>query len=142
MKKPITLVLLVLCIIFSPAIARSQDTAAAHQKNDTAFGDKTFMKVEIESEFPGGPHAWLQFLRDHLVYPKKAWKNNIEGTVILQFIVNKDSSISDLSAISGDPLLVEAALKAMARSPRWTPAVQYGRTVKSYKRQPVVFKLQ
>jgi protein TonB len=100
------------------------------------------MKIEIESEFPGGSRAWFNFLNTHLTYPPKAVRKKIEGTVVLQFIVDKDGSISDLSALSGDPILAEAALKAMADSPRWRPATQNGRLVKSYKKQPIVFRLE
>ncbi|HVS98015.1 MAG TPA: energy transducer TonB [Puia sp.] len=102
----------------------------------------TFTKVETESEFPGGTKAWLNFLNTHLTYPKKAVRKKIEGTVILQFIVDKDGTVTDLQALTGDPILREAALKAMADSPKWIPAMQNGRIVKSYKKQPVVFKLQ
>jgi protein TonB len=101
-----------------------------------------YEKVEIESEFPGGSRAWLNFLSSHLTYPKKAVRKRIEGTVVLQFIVDKDGSISDLSALTGDPILAEAALKAMVDSPRWKPAMQNGRLVKSYKKQPIVFRLE
>lgn len=104
--------------------------------------DTAAIKVEIESEFPGGAKGWLAYLNSHLVYPKKAVRKRIEGTVVLQFIVDKDGSVSDLKAIEGDPILVEAALKAMEDTPKWTPAVQNGRKVKSYKKQPIVFRLE
>lgn len=85
-----------------------------------------YEKVEIESEFPGGAKAWAVFLNTHLRYPSKAVGKRIEGRVILQFIVEKDGSISDLSALSGDPLLAEAPIKALQQSPHWTPAMQNG----------------
>jgi protein TonB len=44
--------------------------------------------------------------------------------------------------LTGDPILQEAALKAMKQSPNWIPATQNGRKVRSYKKQPIVFKLQ
>lgn len=84
----------------------------------------------------------MEFLNTHLHYPDKAVRKNIEGTVILQFIVEKDGSVTHLQAVSGDKLLREAALKAMVQSPKWKPAFQNGRAVRSYKKQPVVFKLQ
>jgi len=56
----------------------------------------------------------------------------------LQFIVDKDGSISNLQVVSGDPILAEAALKAMADSPKWKPAIQNGKLVKSYKKQPIL----
>ncbi|MBN9379771.1 MAG: energy transducer TonB [Chitinophagaceae bacterium] len=104
--------------------------------------DSTVTKVEIESEFPGGGPAWLEFLNKHVRYPKKAWKNGIQGIVVLQFIVDKDGSISDAKALTGDPLLQEAALKVLRESPKWIPATINGRSVKSYKKQPISFKLE
>ncbi len=107
-----------------------------------SVNDKAMTKVEIESSFPGGPGAWLKYLNDHLKYPNKAARKRIEGTVLLQFIVDKQGNVSDLQALSGDPILQEAALKAMKDSPKWTPAIQNGQVVKSYKKQPIVFKLE
>jgi protein TonB len=144
MKTPFTFVLMALCAVFSSVTARSQSTYPG-AKADSAFVDslsRVFTNVEIESEFPGGARAWLQYLNEHLVYPKKAVRKRIEGTVLLQFIVDKDGNISDLSVLSGDPILAEAALKAMVDCPRWHPAIKNGRKVKSYKKQPIVFKLQ
>jgi protein TonB len=99
-------------------------------------------KIEVESEFPGGGPAWLDFLNKHFKYPKKAIKQNIQGTVLLQFIIDKDGSISDARALTGDPLLQEAALKVLSESPHWIPATINGKPVRSYKKQPIVFKLQ
>ena len=113
---------------------------------DTLPGGKDFdpanvsTTYEMESSFPGGVAGWRKFLQDNLVYPDKAVKKNIQGTVVLQFIVDKDGSIADLKALSGPPILQDAALKAMKNSPKWIPAVQHQRYVKSYKRQPILFR--
>lgn len=123
-------------------VSAQTDTVAGHRPDSIPAKNMVFQKVEIESEFPGGARAWLQFLNEHLKYPKKAIRKNIQGRVVLQFIVDKDGSISDLQAISGDPILAEAALAAMKDSPKWKPAVQYGKLVKSYKKQPVDFRLE
>lgn len=137
MKTSLTPLILSVCFIF-PAAVRAQTTPTPTQIDTSS---KTYTKVEIESEFPGGPKAWFKFLSEHLVYPKKAIRKKIEGTVLLQFIVDKQGNITDLQALSGDPILQEAALKAMAESPKWVPAVQNGRVVKSYKKQPIIFKI-
>jgi periplasmic protein TonB len=147
MKAPFTIIMSVLCVLFFPVAGRSQGTgtAAATDSAKNASVDspsKVFARVEKESQFPGGSPAWLRYLNDHLVYPKKAVRKKIEGTVVLQFIVNKDGSIADLTVLTGDPILAEAAEQAMADCPRWIPAEQYGRKVRSYKKQPIVFKLQ
>jgi protein TonB len=106
--------------------------------------DKTFTKVEIESEFPGGAGAWLRYLNKNLRYPDDAVNNEIQGTVIVQFIVDKEGNVSDVTPISGpdDGGLREEAVRVIKKSGKWTPAVQNGRQVKSYKKQPIVFKLE
>jgi protein TonB len=137
----IVVVLLSIALFGLQKASAQTDTTHAilpdHVNLDTMKG----IKIEIESEFPGGAKAWLQFLNEHLTYPKKAVRKRIEGTVLLQFIVDKDGSISDLKALNGDPILIEAALNAMKDSPNWRPAVQNGKRVKSYKKQPISFKL-
>ena len=52
--------------------------------------DRTFTKVEIESEYPGGQPAWLRYLNKNFRYPEDATNNEIQGTVIVQFIVDKE----------------------------------------------------
>lgn len=107
-----------------------------------SIADSILTKVEYESSFPGGVPGWGRFLQDHLQYPKKAVKKNIQGTVITRFIVDKDGTVSDIEAIDGPELLREAAIDVIKQSPNWKPAQQYGRKVKSYKIQPITFKIQ
>jgi len=106
--------------------------------------DKTFTKVEIESEYPGGPAAWLRYLNKNFHYPEPAMANEIQGVVMVQFIVDKEGNVSDVQAISGpaEGGLREEAVRVIRKSGRWIPAIQNGRQVKSYKKQPVVFKLE
>ena len=102
-----------------------------------------FTKVEVESEFPGGRAGWAEYLSKNLRYPQKAIRKRIQGTVVLQFIVDKEGKVSDVSVIlSVHPLLDNEAKRMITESPNWTPATQNGRKVKSYKKQPIVFKLE
>jgi len=100
------------------------------------------MHVETESYFPGGVPAWIRFLNNNLTYPPKAVRKKVEGTVVVQFIVDKNGALSNIEAISGPELLQEAAVNVIKNSPNWKPAIQDGRIVKSYKKQPITFKLQ
>jgi len=104
--------------------------------------DRTFTKVEIESEYPGGRAAWIRYLLKTLTYPQVAQDNEIEGTVVVQFIVDREGNVSDVVAISGPEDLRAEAVRVIKRSGKWTPAVQNGRKVKSYKKQPIVFRLE
>lgn len=61
-------------------------------------------------------------------YPKKARKQHVEGTVRLHTIIAKDGSVKNLEVVSGDPLLVDAALKAV-RQWRYEPTLWDGRPV-------------
>ena len=104
--------------------------------------DKTFTKVEIESEYPGGAAAWTRYLLKTLRYPQEAQDNEIQGTVVVQFIVDKAGVVSNVEAISGPQELRDEAVRVIKKSGQWTPAVQNGRQVKSYKKQPIVFRLE
>lgn len=104
--------------------------------------DKTFTKVEIESAYPGGAAAWQRYLLKTLRYPQEAQDNEIQGTVVVQFIVDKSGTVSDVEAISGPQVLRDEAVRVIQKSGKWTPAVQNGRQVKSYKKQPIGFRLE
>ncbi|HTR32183.1 MAG TPA: TonB family protein [Puia sp.] len=115
--------------------------APKHTEENTY--DKIFTKVEIESQYPGGAAAWLRFLNKNLRYPEDALNNNIQGTVMVQFIVDKLGDISSVEVVSGPDQggLREEAVRVIKKSGQWLPAIQNGAKVKSYKRQPVVFVL-
>jgi periplasmic protein TonB len=99
--------------------------------------------VQIESTYPGGVPAWARFLNKSFRYPDGAQNNGTQGTVVVRFIVDKDGNVSDVEAVSGPDQdgLREEAVRVIKRSGKWIPAVQNGRNVKSYKLQPVVFKI-
>jgi len=124
-----------------PVTGNAAGVVEAPAKKDD--DDGLFTKVEIESSFPGGNGAWLRFLNKNLRYPDEGMNAGIEGTVMVQFIVDRDGHISDAVAISGPENggLREEAIRVIKKSGLWTPAVQNGRYVKSYKRQPVSFKI-
>ncbi len=127
-----------ICISLQAQQSLSDDTT----KKLAAIADTTFTKVEIESSFPGGSAGWVRFLNANLVYPGKAIRKKIQGDVVVQFIVSRDGSLSDIEAISGPELLREAAVKVIEMSPKWVPASINGRKVKSYKKQPIMFRLE
>jgi protein TonB len=130
--------------IAAPPVSDAGKGVVEAPKKDDEDYDKTFTKVEIESEFPGGAAAWLRYLNKNLRYPDDAVNNEIQGTVVVQFIVDKEGNVSDVQAISGPDNggLREEAVRVIKKSGKWTPAVQNGRQVKSYKKQPIVFKLE
>jgi protein TonB len=114
-------------------------SAPARQEEDW---DKTFTKVEIESEYPGGASAWQRYLNRNLRYPQEAIDNEIQGAIVVQFIVDKEGLVSEVEVVSGPQELRAEAIRVIKKSGKWTPAIQNGRQVKSYKKQPIVFRLQ
>jgi protein TonB len=130
--------------ITAPPVSDAGKGVVEAPKKDDEDYDKTFTKVEIESDFPGGAAAWLRYLNKNLRYPDDAVNNEIQGTVVVQFIVDKEGNVSDVQAIAGPDQggLREEAVRVIKRSGKWTPAIQNGRQVKSYKKQPIVFKLE
>ena len=97
--------------------------------------------IEIESEYLGGIEAWRRYLGKTLRYPEAAVEMRIEGTVVVQFIVDNKGNVSEVAAISGPMELREEAERVIRRSGKWSAAIQNGRSVKSYKKQPIVFRL-
>lgn len=112
-------------------------------KDDPDVNNKIFEKVEIEAEFPGGVNAWRKFLQDNMKPSVPVEKGAPAGkyTIWLQFIVdNKDGNISDLKALTNHGYgMEEEALRVMRLSPDWLPAIQNGRKVKAYRKQPITF---
>lgn len=100
-----------------------------------------FRKVEIESAYPGGKSAWMRFLLKTIRYPQEASDNRIAGTVVVEFIVDRDGTVSAVQAISGPEELRDEAVRVIMKSGKWTAAIQNGRFVRSYKKQPITFML-
>lgn len=106
--------------------------------------DKMFEKVEIEASYPGGSAAWIKFLTSRLNGSIPSDNNAPAGyyTVIVQFIVNKDSSISEIQALTRHGYGMEQeVIRALRLSGKWIPAEQGGRRVRAYRKQPVTFWL-
>lgn len=117
----------------------NNDMSASTDSISTAT--RIFTKVEIESEFPGGLGAWAKYIRTNIRYPQEAFDNNVMGEVVVQFIVDKQGYVTNVElAKSAEYYLDKEALRLISKSPPWTPAVQNGRPVKSYKKQPVNFR--
>jgi len=130
-------------IVAPPGVEGGKGIVEAPKQTFTEDYEKTFVKVEIESEYPGGAAAWLRYLNKNFRYPEDAINNEIQGTIVVQFIVDKEGVVSDVEAISGPGQggLREEAVRVIRKSGLWTPAIQNGRKVRSYKKQPVIFKM-
>ena len=104
--------------------------------------DEVFMVVEDQPEFPGGTAALLEYLRKNIKYPAICRENNIQGKVIVTFVVNKDGSIVDIEVIkSVNPSLDKEAIRVISQMPKWKPGSQRGKPVRVKYSVPVNFRL-
>ena len=110
---------------------------------DSTAKDEVFMVAEQMPEFPGGMKELLKFLQNNLKYPENAMKNNVQGRVIVQFVVEKDGTPTEFKVLrSVDPDLDAEALRVMKAMPKWKPGMQKGQVVRVKFTVPVSFKLQ
>ena len=116
--------------------------------------DKVFQKVEIDAEFPGGTGAWTKYVtREIERNMDELTEDGKSGTVVVLFIVDKEGAVSEVRAlpcgeagvancVGPGSKLAEVAVAAFKKGPKWKPAVQNGKNVKAYRRQPVTFRLE
>ena len=104
--------------------------------------EEIFMVVEDQPEFPGGTAALLEYLRKNIKYPAICRENNIQGRVLVTFIVNKDGAIVEPEVVkSVNPSLDKEALRVISQMPNWKPGSQRGKPVRVKYTVPVNFRL-
>jgi hypothetical protein len=137
MRRLIVLLLISICGI--PVCAYSQEDSSTVAEN------KTFEKVEVEASYPGGTQAWIQYLTKNLNAEVPILNNAPTGsyTVWALFVVNKDGSIMDAKVTTKWGYGMEQEVLRIIRfSGKWLPAMQKGRPVRAYRKQPVTFVVE
>ena len=106
-----------------------------------APGD-VYMVVEESPEFPGGTNALMGYLRDNMVIPDSCRENNIQGRVLVTFIVEKDGSITKPVVVKSVNHLLDAeALRLVSAMPKWKPGRQNGQAQRVKFTIPINFRL-
>lgn len=104
--------------------------------------DSVFEVAEVMPEFPGGTQALFKFISGNLKYPQNAIDGQIEGRVVLQFVVDKAGKVGNIRVVrSIDPALDQAAIDVVRALPDWKPGMQDGQPVNVRYTLPVSFKL-
>jgi|AGTN01.2.fsa_nt_gi TonB family C-terminal domain len=104
--------------------------------------DDIFTILEEQPEFPGGNEALARFLNDNLYYPLSARENQIEGRVLMNFIIEKDGRINHIEIVDSiNPLLDDEAIRAIRSMPKWKPGKRKGQPVRVRVTLPIVFRL-
>ena len=105
--------------------------------------EKVFDMVEQMPTFPGGQQELMSYLGKNIKYPTIAQENGTQGRVIIQFVVERDGSITDVHvARGGDPYLDKEAVRVVKSMPKWIPGKQNGKAVRVKFTVPVMFRLQ
>ena len=106
--------------------------------------DSVHTTVEIEASFPGGATVWKNYLTLSLNSNVAVENHAPPGTytVVVQFIVDKDGSISGVKPLTSHGFgMEEEVVRMITKGPNWNPAIQNGKPVKAYRKQPVVFQV-
>ncbi len=104
--------------------------------------DRIYEVVEENAQFPGGDEACYKWLSEHLKYPSICQEQGVQGRVFLKFVVNRDGSIVDVEVVrSPDSNLSKEAERVVKLMPKWKPARQGNRPVRSRFTLPVMFRL-
>ena len=115
--------------------------SVSQEKNNE--NNKVYDVVETMPSFPGGQTALMNYLCDNVVYPPYAYEKEIQGRVIVSFVVEKDGSIKDVKvAKSVDPSLDNEAVRVISNMPRWIPGTKNGSPVPVRYNIPVSFHFQ
>lgn len=98
--------------------------------------------IETQASFPGGLSAFYEYVATNIKYPKRAKTMDVTGTVYVQFIIDKDGSLTELKTLKGIGLgCDEEAIRVLENSPKWNPGKQRGRAVRVRMVLPITFSL-
>lgn len=104
--------------------------------------DEIFTVVEESATPKGGMQAFYKFVGEKIKYPAQARRMGIEGRVFVEFVINKDGSLSDVRSIKGIGAgCDEEAVRIVQSAPSWNPGKQRGKAVKQRYTLPIIFKL-
>ncbi|MDB5283779.1 MAG: family metallopeptidase [Bacteroidota bacterium] len=113
------------------------------QKDSTGGNDsKIFTFVEHVPEFPGGDMGVIKFLQQNIKYPKRERNKDIQGKVIVRFVVDIDGSVKDVVVVNSvSPGLDKEAVRVVKLLPKFKPGTQQGKPVMVYYNLPIKFSL-
>lgn len=129
----------------TPAVkstSKAGEITAESSAPKKVFTGKVYDIVEQMPSFPGGLEELHKWIDSNVQYPEVAWKNGIEGRVLLNFIVEKDGSLRDSIVIrSVHPMIDREALRLVGQMPKWNPGKRAGVPVRVRYFLPIKFKI-
>ena len=106
------------------------------------YNDTVYQVVEQMPQFPGGEKALMEYIGKNIVYPVEAKEKEIQGRVFINFVIEKDGSVSNVKVLRGiGGGCDEEAVRAVSSLPKWKPGIQKGKPVRVSYQIPILFKL-
>lgn len=128
--------------IFLLAVIALAAVLTASAQTSKAAKEKVYDVVEEMPEYPGGMSEMIKFLGANIKYPAESAKRKEQGTVIVQFVVEKDGSTTDYEIMRhATPELDNAAIEVIKKMPKWKPGKTDGKPVRVKFVMPVTFRL-
>ena len=120
-----------------------KDEIIVEEKKPEPVKEEIFTAVEQMPQFPGGEAELLKYVATHIKYPTMAAENNIQGRVVVKFVVKKDGNVGEVVVLRGkDPDLDKEAVRVVKSLPRFIPGKMNGQAVSVWYTLPINFKLQ
>lgn len=120
-----------------------KDEIIVEEKKPEPKKEEIFTAVEQMPQFPGGEAELMKYVANHIKYPTMAAENNIQGRVVVKFVVKKDGSVGEVQVLRGkDPDLDKEAVRVVRTLPNFIPGKMNGQAVSVWFTLPINFKLQ
>ena len=138
MKHYSLIACLLFCFSLVAPMALAQDVIDPDEEEEPVY-----LVVDQMPQFPGGHQALFDFISTNVIYPTVARENGIEGKTIVQFIVEKDGSITHIQVVrtAGDPSLDKEAIRVVRAMPKWIPGKHRGELLRVKYTVPFNFRL-
>lgn len=140
MKK----LIFILFALFSFILANAHEgcgNSAQKEQPEIVDEEPIFVVVEKMPEFPGGRDSLNQFITKNLRCPQLYSETFFQGKVIVEFIVEKDGSLTNIKIIREfDPLLDAEAIRVVSIMPKWISGEQNGQKVRVKMVLPIAFR--
>jgi protein TonB len=124
-------------------VREHKEEVIVEEKKPEPVKEEVFTAVEQMPQYPGGEAELLKYIATHIKYPTMAAENNIQGRVVVKFVVKKDGHVGDVVVLRGkDPDLDKEAVRVVKTLPRFIPGKMNGQAVAVWYTLPINFKLQ
>jgi TonB family protein len=122
--------------------AKSDEKENVGQADIKSDGEVIYQTVDEMPEFPGGVEALMDYVSRNVKYPESAKENNLQGRVLVKFVIEKDGSVSNVEVGRGwGNELDDEAVRVVKAMPKWKPGKQDGKPVRVSFMLPINFKL-